>query len=671
MDTDAYIEEDIPWPDFEAEGIGGVPGSPTVGRSVDVPPVNTLSTPLDVLRHYWGYDSFRGIQEQIITSILAGRDTLGLMPTGGGKSITFQVPALLLEGTCIVVTPLVALMKDQVAHLKERGIKATCLHAGLSHEQLLRELDNCILGRYDFLYLSPERLHTPLFQEKLARMHVSFITVDEAHCISQWGYDFRPSYLKIKELRALLPGVPVLALTATATLEVMEDIVAQLEFKSRAGVFRMSFDRPNLDYRVVESDNKVGDIVKMLCMTEGAAIVYVRSRAGTRDLALQLQQQGITASYYHAGLSSAEKDVRQQMWQEGRARVMVATNAFGMGIDKSDVRQVLHLDPPDSIEAYFQEAGRAGRDGKPAVATLFFNESDRRLMIKRIPQTFPPKEKIRELYDDMACYFQLAVGDGLGVRYDFNINDFCRSFHYFPVMVEASLRILQRAGYLHYEEEDNASSRVMFITQRDALYNTRIHHPLGERLVYALLRHYSALFSDYVYIDEGFLARECGCSEDDVYDALLGLTRMRILHYVPRKMTPSITYTQRRLEHSRVGLSREVYEDRLEQYAQRIGAVIHYLDDDMTPRAQQLLAYFGEVKEVASAAPTPADAIDVFPSDSRSPLEAVEMILADKSPHFPSDFHTLPFAKEAINDALLRLLDMGRVTIIDGCFCLK
>lgn len=692
MDNIPYIDEDIPWPSFD-EGLGVAPdGSPSGVASVpegaaSVPEgvasaAPDVSTPLACLRSYWGYDAFRGIQEQIIASILAGHDTLGLMPTGGGKSITFQVPALMLEGTCLVVTPLIALMKDQVAHLKARGIKATCLHAGLSHDQLLRELDNCILGHYDFLYLSPERLHTQLFRDKLARLKVSFITVDEAHCISQWGYDFRPSYLQIKELRHVLPGTPILALTATATPDVMTDIMRQLEFGADAGVFRMSFDRPNLDYRVVETDAKVECIIQTLLMTEGSAIVYVRSRAGTRDLALALQQRGITASYYHAGLSTAEKDVRQQMWQDGRARVMVATNAFGMGIDKADVRLVLHLDPPDSIEAYFQEAGRAGRDGKPAVATLFFNRDDKMLMARRIPQTFPPKEKIRELYDDMACYFQLAVGDGLGARYEFNINDFCHRFHYFPVMVEASLRILQRAGLVEYNDEDDAKSRVMFIMNRDDLYSVRVHHPYAERVLYTLLRHYAALFSDYVYIDEAFLARECDCTEDDVYEALLGLTRLRVLHYVPRKMMPSVVYTQRRVEHDRIGLSREVYEDRLDQYAQRIAAVVRYLDDDLTPRAQQLLAYFGEEKETdsaSSAATAQTSAFDgcaesassASSASSVTPIEAVEALLADGAPHHPSEFRELPFESESINDALLCLLDKGQVTILNGHFCKK
>lgn len=657
MDNTEYIDTEIPWPEFEFQDTD--PGSTAVGLSGDD------ATPLSTLKHYWGYDAFRGIQEDIIDSILNGHDTLGLMPTGGGKSVTFQVPALMMEGTCIVVTPLIALMKDQVAHLKERGIKATCLHAGLTHEQMLREVDNCILGHYKFLYVSPERLQTQFFLEKLRHLKVSFITIDEAHCISQWGYDFRPSYLEIKELRHLLPGKPVLALTATATVDVVTDIMHQLEFGDDGVVFRMSFDRPNLDYRVVKSDEKVEAIIHTLQICEGSAIVYVRSRAGTRDLALMLQQRGITASYYHAGLSGAEKDVRQQMWQEGRARVMVATNAFGMGIDKADVRLVLHLDPPDSIEAYFQEAGRAGRDGKPAVATLFYSNSDKQVLIRRISQTFPPKEKIRDIYDDLSCYFQQAVGDGLGVHYDLDLNDFCCRFHHFPATVEAALQILQRAGYVLYSGEDDSKSRVMFIVHRDDLYERKVHNPIAERVLYALLRHYQALFSTYVYIDEAFLARECDCTEDDVYDSLLGLTRLRILHYVPRKHKPHITYVQRRVEHDRIALTKDVYEDRLEQYIARITAVIRYLDDDETPRAQQLLAYFGEDLKVSNS----DKATDAATSNvSTTPTDACLALMADGGLHHPTEFHALPFPTKDINEALLRLLDMQKVTIINGHF---
>lgn len=707
MTDNGYIDEEVPWPEFQFEADTAAPDATasgvrdSSGRGSKATATEPL-TPAGVLKKYWGYDSFRGIQEAIITSILDGRDTLGLMPTGGGKSVTFQVPALMLDGLCIVVTPLIALMKDQVVHLRQRGIKATAVHSGLTHEQILRELDNSILGGYKFLYVSPERLHTSLFLQKLQKMKVSFVTIDEAHCISQWGYDFRPSYLQIREIRHTLPSVPFLALTATATPEVIDDIAHQLEFRDGAQTFRMSFDRPNLIYRVVETDDKLGSIFRALHRTAGSVIVYTRSRAGTRNLALALQEQGIPASYYHAGLSNAEKDTRQQMWQEGRARVMVATNAFGMGIDKADVRYVFHLDPPDSLEAYFQEAGRAGRDGQPAQAVLYYSTGDVRLMHQRIPQTFPPKERVRTIYDDLACFFQLAVGDGQDLRYEFDIDEFCRRFHHFPVTVESALRILQRAGYLLYDDEDGTRSRVMLITRRDDLYDCRFHHPVAERLLNALLRYYEGLFSDYVNIDESFLARECECTEEDIYDALLGLTRLRILHYVPGKRLPSIHYCQRRVNHDRVLLSKAVYEDRLEQYMARMLSVIRYLENDAQPRCVQLLEYFGEevseavisrarqheagsdVADLASAAPATGSAAVPAADSSCAAIgtagaagqpvtvaDAVAAILSDGAMHHPSELRALPYPPDDVTDAVLALIDRGCCTIVNGHFKLK
>lgn len=686
MTDDSYINQEVPWPDFAAEAPRDIPGGGLpVGSSVmsggESPVVPT--DPLEVLRQYWGYPSFRGIQEQIVRSVLAGHDTLGLMPTGGGKSVTFQVPALILGGACLVVTPLVALMKDQVAHLRQRGIRATCIHSGLTHDQIVREFDNCVLGHYPFLYVSPERLSSPLFLEKLPRLHVRLIAVDEAHCISQWGYDFRPAYLTLRDLRRRLPGVPCLALTATATPDVVTDIRRQLDFGPDGQTFSMSFDRPNLHYRVEHTEAKLEGLIHTLATTQGSAIVYSRSRNGTRDLALTLQQCGITASYYHAGLSSAEKDVRQQMWQRGDARVMVATNAFGMGIDKADVRLVLHLDPPDSLEAYFQEAGRAGRDGKPAEAILYANDSDKRLMLKRVAQQFPPKEKVRDIYDDLACYFQLAVGDGIGVRYELNLDDFCRRYHHFPITVEAALAILQRAGYLLYNGDDNTQSRVMFIVRRDDLYDFRINTLLGDRLVQAILRNYEGLFSTYVPIDEAFLAKECETTEDEVYESLLGLTRRRILHYIPRQHRPSIVYQQRRVEHSRVSLSEEAYERRLEQYVRRLAAVSDYIDDDFTPRSHQLLAYFGQEppKDTASAdnvassrgalaQSTQDGAESDAAADGPAPTPRVALLtlLGDGALHHPTALHALPFPIDDINDAVLDLIDEGRVTVEDGHF---
>lgn len=672
MDDTIDIMDNIPWPeDFPPENGNGEGLEAPLGVSAsDKQP----STPLEALKYYWGHDAFRGIQESIINSILEGHDTLGLMPTGGGKSIAFQVPAMLMDGTCIVITPLVALMKDQVTHLRQRGIKAACIHSGLNRGQIIRELDNCILGHYKFLYLSPERLHTELFLTKLQRIEVSFITVDEAHCISQWGYDFRPSYLQICSLREILPTKPMLALTATATAEVIKDIQGQLKFKKDAQTFRMSFERPNIAYKVCHTDNKRAEIIHLLKYSEGSAIVYTRSRSESRNFALTLQQEGISATYFHAGLSTAEKDTRQQMWQDGHSRVMVSTNAFGMGIDKADVRLVLHLDVPDSIEAYFQEAGRAGRDGQPAEAILYCNDSDERSLRKRIQETFPPKEKVREIYDDLACFFQLAVGDGQDVRYEFNLDTFCYNFHYFPLTVEASLRILQCGNYLIYNEEDDTKSRVMFIVFRDELYNFRNSTVVGDKVLQALLRHYEGLFTDYILIDESLLAKECDCTEDDIYEALLGLTRRRILHYIPRKCKPSVTYLQRRIEHDRLVLPPEVYENRLEQYARRVNAVINYMNNSTTCRSQLLLEYFGDKsgKDCGHC-----DVCEYYHESKPKPkkenaLQAALLdILADGKTHSPAELHDLPYSFESINDTLLDLMDQGRLTILHGQFILK
>ena len=378
-----------------------------------------------ILKQYWGYDSFRGIQEDIIRSIGEGRDTLGLMPTGGGKSVTFQVPALAQEGMCLVITPLIALMKDQVQNLKRRGIKALAVYSGMSRQDIIATLENAIFGNYKFLYISPERLDTDIFRIKLAKMKISLITVDESHCISQWGYDFRPAYLKIAEVRRLLPGVPVLALTATATPEVVKDIQQRLEFREE-NVFRMSFERTNLAYVVRRTENKAAELLHILQRMPGSAILYVRNRRRTKEVTEWLQQQGITADFYHAGLDDAVKDIRQQRWQKGESRVMVATNAFGMGIDKPDVRLVIHLDLPDSIEAYFQEAGRAGRDGQKAYAIILHSKADSTTLRKRIPDNFPEKDYIRDVYEHLQYYYEMAMGDGRGCVREFDIEDFCR-----------------------------------------------------------------------------------------------------------------------------------------------------------------------------------------------------------------------------------------------------
>lgn len=549
-----------------------------------------------ILKQYWGYDDFRGIQQEIIHSIGSGKDTLGLMPTGGGKSIAFQVPALAQEGICIVITPLIALMKDQVENLKKRGIKAAAIYSGLTHNEILVTLENCIFGDYKFLYVSPERLSSELFLTKLKRMRVSFITVDEAHCISQWGYDFRPSYIRIADLRKVVPQAPVLALTATATPEVVKDIQDKLLFRQEH-VFKMSFARKNLAYVVRHTEDKESELLHIINSIPGTVIVYCRSRKGCRDLAAQLEERGLTATFYHAGLSNCEKDERQRLWQTDQYRVMVATNAFGMGIDKPDVRLVVHMDVPDSPEAYFQEAGRAGRDGRKAYAVLLYNASDKTKLMKRIPDTFPDREFIKEIYEHICYYYQMAMGDGLNVTREFNLNEFCRNFKHFPVPTDSALRILTRAGYLEYIDEQENDSRLIFLVRRDELYHLDGLEPEYESLLQAVLRSYGGVFSDYITIDETLLGKQTGLSRDMVYRGLIALGKRRIISYIPYKKTPYIRFAQKRVETERIFISREIYENRKEKYEARIQAMIDYATRDDLCRSRMLLAYFGETSE--------------------------------------------------------------------------
>lgn len=626
----------------------------------------------EILKQYWGYDDFRGIQEDIIRSVGEGRDTLGLMPTGGGKSITFQVPALASDGLCLVITPLIALMKDQVQNLRKRGIKALTIHSGMSRSEAIVALENCIFGNYKFLYVSPERIDTEIFRIKLRRMKVSLITVDESHCISQWGYDFRPSYLKIARIRELLPGVPVLALTATATPEVVKDIQHQLNFRQE-NVFRMSFERRNLAYIVRRTEDKNAELLHILRRVPGSAIVYVRNRRRTKEVAELLNNEHITASFYYAGLDDVTKDLRQHRWQEEKDRVIVATNAFGMGIDKPNVRLVVHLDLPDSIEAYFQEAGRAGRDGQKAYAVVLYAASDRATLHRRIPETYPDKEYIRQVYEKLQFYYQMAMGDGIGCMREFNIEDFCRKFKLFPVPVDSALKILTQAGYLQYTDEQDNASRLLFTLQRDELYKLREQDDKTELLVRTLLRSYTGLFTDYAFINEDSLATRTGLNRRQVYEILMRLSKQHILKYIPRKKTPYIIYTRERLDVDEIILPPSIYDERKQQYEKRINAMLDYVDDEIACRSRKLLRYFGEKnehecgqcdvclgrkhgKKEYSEQSLRSELLDLLSGETLTP--------ADVAARFNVE-------REVLVNVLRQLLDNGEIVAINGMLQLK
>lgn len=545
---------------------------------------------LNILKQYWGYNDFRSIQLDIIKSIGEGRDTLGLMPTGGGKSITFQVPALAQEGTCIVITPLIALMKDQVQNLRKKGIKAAAIYTGQSRNEIIKTLENCIFGGVKLLYVSPERLSSPIFQTKLRHIKVSFITVDEAHCISQWGYDFRPAYLKISEIRKLKPA-PVLALTATATAKVIDDIQTQLAFEQK-NVFRMSYERKNLAYIVRKTNDKISELIHILSRINGSAIVYVRSRRRSKELSAILEDNGIPSTFYHAGLEPSVRDERQKLWHDNKKRVIVATNAFGMGIDKPDVRVVAHMDCPDSIEAYFQEAGRAGRDDTKSFAVLLWNNGDPAKLKKRINSNFPPKEFISDVYEHLAYFYQIGVGSGSGHTFAFDIGRFCVTYGYDSIRVDSALRILQNAGYLRYETEPDASARVHILLKRNELDRLNELTPQEDAVITTLLRSYGGLFTDYEYIDESIVATFSGLSQHETYQTMKSLSMRHIIHFIPQRKTPFITFVQDRAEF--INLPANIYDDRKTEFIKRIESVIAYASDDYICRSRQLLRYFGE-----------------------------------------------------------------------------
>ncbi|WP_352421995.1 ATP-dependent DNA helicase RecQ [Proteiniphilum sp.] len=547
----------------------------------------------NILRENWGYSTFRPLQEEIIQSVWEGKDTLGLMPTGGGKSLTFQVPVMAMKGICLVVTPLIALMKDQVDNLRERGIKAAAVYSGMSRDEIITTLENCIFGDYKFLYVSPERLSSEIFIAKLQAMDVCLLVVDESHCISQWGYDFRPSYLKIAEIRTLLEGVPLLALTATATKEVVDDIQEKLLFKEK-NVFRMSFERENLSYVVRTVENKTAELMHILQSVPGSAIVYVRSRQRTAEVAQSLRKAGISADFFHAGLSHEDKVFRQNAWKMNDCRVMVATNAFGMGIDKPDVRTVIHLDLPNSLEEYFQEAGRAGRDGERSYATILYTKADSAKLKKRIADSFPTRDFILRVYEALGNYYQIAVGAGYNDVYDFGLQEFCQPYKLPFLQTHHALKVLELAGYIEYTEEIDMRSRVRFLVYRDEIYSLHLDKEM-DALVHALLRNYTGVFADDVYIDESLLAVKIGKSRREVCEMLIALSRAKYIRYIPQKKTPFIVFSTSREETKFVSIPRSVYEERKKRFEKRIFSMIDYAEKTDVCRSRMLLIYFGEI----------------------------------------------------------------------------
>jgi ATP-dependent DNA helicase RecQ len=548
----------------------------------------------DILSQYWGYSTFRPLQEDIVESAGSGTDTLALMPTGGGKSITFQVPALAKEGICLVITPLIALMKDQVENLKSRKIKAMSIHSGMTRDEISIALDNCIYGGYKFLYLSPERLLTPLFRARVQQMNVNLIAVDESHCISQWWYDFRPSYLQIASLRELLPDVPVLALTATATPRVTKDIMERLEFRVEK-VLKKSFERKNLVYVVRKTEDKQKELLNIAEKISGTGVVYVRNRRKTRELADLLAGHGHSASNYHAGLKFDTRMQRQEDWKKGKTRIMVSTNAFGMGIDKPDVRFVVHMDLPDSPEAYFQEAGRAGRDEKKAYAILLFSGADEKQVERRIEVNFPPFSVIREIYNALFNYLQVPVGAGKGASYDFILGEFLSRYKFNALTVTSALAILSREGYFEITEEINNPSRIHFTVGRDDLYKFQVKNPKFDGFIKLILRSYTGLFSQYVAFDEYTLSKRAGMSGEEVYQFLVKLSGLKVINYIPKKQNPVITLMEERLDERNIHISAERYKFRKERYLERIGELLAYARTGRKCRSQFLLAYFGEL----------------------------------------------------------------------------
>lgn len=619
----------------------------------------------EILKTYWGYDDFRSLQEEIIHSVLDGKDTLALMPTGGGKSLTYQVSGLAMEGVCLVVTPLIALMKDQVEDLKNRGIPAEAIYTGMRRDRVESIINKCIYDTVKFLYVSPERLYSERFREKLRLMNVCLITVDEAHCISQWGYDFRPPYLRIAEVREFFPGVATLALTATATPEVVEDIQKQLHF-STPNVLSKSFRRENISYVIRDTEAKPLELFNILSKVQGGAIVYVRTRLKASSIAAFLNKSGIKSDFYHAGLSSAQRARRQEAWKSGKVPVVVATNAFGMGIDKADVRVVVHYDVPDSPEAYFQEAGRAGRDGKRAYAVLLSSRAALGGLQKRIDDAFPPKDYILRVYEALANYYQLGEGEGQGRAFEFNLKLFARNFKLNEARVMSAISILEVAGFLGYTTDINSRSRVMFTVLRDRLYEFETVDSLLERLMVLLMRNYAGIFVQDAYVDEGFLADQLDVTRKVLYDAFISLAKRKIIRYVPGDVKPYIVYYQPRLPLSYITIGREAYENRKELFVTKIGAMARYIRDDETCRQLLLMEYFGQKED------KPCGICDVcigkkkrlHREERKSLEERILQVLARQNTNIRELVRQLGEDKEVVVEQIRKLLDEGKIQYV-------